>query len=381
MKSIIIEDMQMVCHVGDTPTDVLEVLQSGKIPPMDIEVVGGHNVPVARVHNTPLPTPKNPIFASRTNALAQYCAERLSSFHLNVAPERIGVVLGSSNAGIEEFHSAYRGGPLAEEDWHRLEPGNVSACVAEFLEAKGPVYTISTACSSSGKALAAAAHLLKADVCDVVIAGGADALCRFALEGFHALQLIDSKPCEPFMINGGRINHGEGAALFVLTCRPARRGDIVLSGYGETSDAHHTTTPEPGGAQAARAMQQALYMAGKQPADVDYINMHGTGTDANDTMELNALTAVFGTTCPPCSSTKPFTGHCLGAAGAVEAAVCVALLQADTDQLPRVAPSSIPSGYESINFFSNAERPVRCCMSNSFAFGGNNVSLLLTRHD
>ena len=127
-------------------------------------------------------------------------------------------------------------------------------------------------------------------------------------------------------------------------------------------------------------MQLALYMAGMQPTDVDYINMHGTGTDANDTMELNALTAVFGTTCPPCSSTKPFTGHCLGAAGAVEAAVCVALLQADTDQLPRVAPSSIPGGYESINFFSNAERPVRCCMSNSFGFGGNNVSLLLTRH-
>ncbi len=380
MKSIIIEDVQMLCHLDDTPIGVLNALQNGKTPNMDTEVVGGNEVPVARVHRL-MPTPKNPIFATRTNALVQYCAERLLIPRLNVTPERIGVVLGSSNAGIEEFHSAYRDGPLAEEDWQRLEPGNVSASVADFLGVRGPVYTISTACSSAGKALVAAARLLEADVCDVVVAGGGDALCRFALEGFHALKLIDTERCEPFMINGGGINHGEGAALFVLTRRPARRGDIILSGYGETSDAHHTTTPDPSGTQAARAMQQALYMAGIQPTDVDYINMHGTGTDANDTMELNALITVFGTACPPCSSTKPFTGHCLGAAGAVEAAICVALLQADTDKLPQVTPFATPGGYKFINFCAKASRPVRCCMSNSFAFGGNNVSILLTRYD
>lgn len=380
MESIIIEDVQMVCHMGNTPAEVLTALQCGDLPIMDTETVGGLSVPVARVH-TPLPTPENPAFATRTNALLQYCAERLSPTCLHVAPERIGVVLGSSNAGIEEFHAAYRNCSLTEEDWQRLEPGNVSTCVAEYLGARGPAYTISTACSSAGKALVAAARLLEAGVCDAVVAGGGDALCRFALEGFHALQLIDSKRCEPFMLNGGGINHGEGAALFILTRRPARRGDIVLSGYGETADAHHTTTPEPGGTQAARAMQQALHMAGMKPADVDYINMHGTGTDANDTMELNALTAVFGTACPPCSSTKPFTGHCLGAAGAVEAAICAALLQANTTALPQVAPSAIPAGYERINFSVTSARPVRCCLSNSFAFGGNNLSLLLTRHD
>lgn len=380
MESIIIEDVQMLCNVGNNPADVLAVMQSGKLPVMDTELVGGNPVPVARVR-TPLPTPENPAYATRTNALVQYCAERLSRTHLNVAPERIGVVMGSSNAGIEEFHTAYRSGNLTNEDWQRLEPGNVSTWVAKYLGARGPEYTISTACSSAGKALVAAARLLEAGVCDVVVAGGGDALCRFALEGFHALQLIDNKRCEPFTLSGGGVNHGEGAALFVLTRRTARKGDIVLSGYGETSDAHHTTTPEPGGTQAARAMQQALHMAGMQAADVDYVNMHGTGTDANDIMEMNALSTVFGTDCPPCSSTKPYTAHCLGAAGAIEAAICVSLLQADTTQLPRVAPASIPAGYEHINFSPLAKRPVRCCLSNSFAFGGNNVSLLLTRHD
>lgn len=381
MESIVIEDVQLVCHVGHTAAEVLQRLQSGDLPSMDCELVGGLEVPIARV-NIPLPTPALPPFATRTNAMVHYCLQRLDCAPLQgVKPERVGVVMGSSNAGIEEFHRATRGGTPTAADWQRLEPGSVADFVAQSLGVRGPAYTISTACSSAGKALAAAARMLEAGVCDAVVAGGGDALCRFALEGFHALQLIDTKRCEPFMLNGGGINHGEGAALFILTRRTARRGDILLSGYGETADAHHTTTPEPSGTQAANAMRQALHMAGMQAADVDYINMHGTGTDANDIMELNALTATFGADCPPCSSTKPFTGHCLGAAGAVEAAICVALLQADTNLLPQVAPSTCPSGYEHINFAPTARRAVRCCLSNSFAFGGNNVSLLLTRHD
>lgn len=370
----------MICHAGDSPEAVLAALQAGNALPGQVAQVGGAKVPVAAV-GIPLSLPAEPEYATRTNALLQHCLNKLTTAYSNIPPERLGVVMGSSNAGIEEFHTAYQQGTLAPQDWQRLETGNVAAFVAHRIGAKGPVYTINTACSSAGKALAAAARLLKSNVCDSVVAGGGDALCLFALEGFNALQLIADKPCEPFMLNGGGINHGEGAALFLLTRREAHPGDIILSGYGETADAYHTTTPEPGGHQAARAMQQALHMAGMQPADIDYINMHGTGTDANDRMELNALTRVFGTNCPPCSSTKAYTGHCLGAAGAVEAAICTALLKANTVQLPQAAPAAQPAGYEHINFSATAERPVRSCLSNSFAFGGNNISLIFSRYD
>ncbi len=379
MKSVIIEEAELLCQAGDTPAAVLEALQSGTRPAMQTATVGGTPVPVAAVC-TPLQLPTEPGYATRTNALLLHCLGKLSASYTKVAPQRLGVVVGSSNAGIEEFHAAYTQGTTGLQDWQKLEPGNVAAFIAQHTGAKGPAYTISTACSSAGKALAAAAGLLQAGICDAVIAGGGDALCRFALEGFHALQLIADKPCEPFSLCGGGINHGEGAALFLLTYREAHTGDIVLSGYGETADAHHTTTPEPGGLQAARAMQQALQMAKLQAADIDYINMHGTGTDANDSMEMNALTRVFGTACPPCSSTKTYTGHCLGAAGAIEAAICYALLKANTCTLPQAAPAALPPGYEHINFSAIAKRPLSHCLSNSFAFGGNNVSLILSRH-
>lgn len=379
MESIIIEDVQLLCHAGDSEESVLQAVQNGTLTPLGKVSVGGQTVPAGTVA-APLPVIEHEAYATRTNALILHCLQRLK--HLsNVSPERLGVVMGSSNAGIEEFHNALQNNTVTAQDWQRLEPGTVSDFVAAYTGAKGPAFTLSTACSSSAKALAAAARLLEAGICDAVIAGGGDALCRFALEGFHALQLISKERSEPFKMNGGGINHGEGAALFLLTKRAPKSGDILLSGYGETADAHHTTTPEPEGKQAARAMRQALAMARLEPRDIDYINMHGTGTDANDLMEMNALAEVFGTACPPCSSTKPYTGHTLGAAGAVEAGICVALLRANTGHLPRSTTQTPPPGYPHINLSATATRPVKHCISNSFAFGGNNCALILSRHD
>ena len=379
MKSIIIEDVQVVCHAGDSLESIREALLTDTVPPMETECVGGVAVPVARV-SVPLRQPSPEEFATRTNALILHCLDKIAPSLYDVAPERLGVVMGSSNAGIEEFHQSFNDEAVTPADWARLEPGNVAHFVAHCTGAKGPAYTISTACSSAAKALASAARLLESGVCDAVIAGGGDALCRFALEGFHALHLIDSRRCTPYTLDGGGINHGEGAAIFVLTRRQAKAGDIILSGYGETADAHHITTPEPDGKQAARAMRLALQMADLTPGDIDYINMHGTGTDACDLMEMNSLAAVFGKSCPPCSSTKPYTGHCLGAAGAVEAAICIALLRAQSEKLPLSVPEAVPAGFEHINFSVTAARPVTHCLSNSFAFGGNNISLILSRH-
>ena len=379
MESIIIEDVQLLCHAGNSPESVLQVVQKGMLPPPGQVHVGELTVPAGTVEE-PLPSIEQEAFATRTNALILYCLQRLRYIH-GISPERLGIVMGSSNAGIEEFHHAWQNNSVTEQSWQKLEPGSVSDFVAAYTGAQGPALTLSTACSSSAKALATAARLLEMGICDAVIAGGGDALCRFALEGFHALQLISKERCEPFTLNGGGINHGEGAALFLLTKRAPKSGDIILSGYGETADAHHTTTPEPSGKQAARAMQQALAMAQLQAEDIDYINMHGTGTDANDLMEMNALAEIFRSDCPPCSSTKPYTGHTLGAAGAVEAAICTALLRANTCCLPYSTVQSPPPDFPHINFSATAARPVKHCMSNSFAFGGNNCSLILSRHD
>ena len=338
----------------------------------------GRDVPVGAV-TTPLPAIPRKKWRTRTNQLVLWCLNQLSFYWERIPKNRLGIVLGSSNSGIEEYHQAWTQGQQGNEALHLLEVGNVARFAADITGATGPAYTISTACSSSAKALASAARLLRAGVCDAVIAGGGDALCRYALSGFDALHLISDTRSAPFTLQGGGVNHGEGAALFVLTHREAKAGDITLSGYGETADAYHTTTPEPGGHRATRAMQQAMQMAGIAPQDIDYVNLHGTGTDANDSMELDSMRATFGDHQPPCGSTKAYTGHTLGAAGALEAAICHALLQRNSSQLPR-QPWLQEYAYEGINFSSTSRRPVQHCMSNSFAFGGNNISLILSRH-
>lgn len=379
MEACVIEDMTLLCNLGSNIPEVLQALDEGSYGPMQPRLVGGRNVPTGVV-NAPLPLIAEPHWQTRTNALILHCLQRLSSQWKEISPERLSIVMGSSNSGIEEYHQEWKKGNSGEPALQLLEVGNVARFVAAYTGAKGPAYTISTACSSSAKALVSASRLLEAGVCDAVIAGGGDALCNYALHGFDALQLISETRSRSFSLQGGGVNHGEGAALFLLTRREPRPGDIVLSGYGETADAYHTTTPEPGGFQAVRAMNMAIEMAGITHQDIDYVNLHGTGTDANDAMELNAMRDCFLDKQPPCGSTKPYTGHTLGAAGALEAAFCTALLKRAGQQLPRqpwLRESELPAG---VNFSSHAARPLKYCISNSFAFGGNNVALLLSRH-
>lgn len=378
MKSCIIESTSLICNLGSTASEVLQALDTGTPGPMPLMRLGEREVPVGAV-TTPLPSINQENWRTRTNQLLLWCLNQLSHHWKKIPKNRLGIVMGSSNSGIEEYHRAWMQGQRGDAPLHHLEVGNVARFVAEITGATGPSFTISTACSSSAKALASAARLLRADVCDAVIAGGGDALCRYALSGFDALHLISDTRSEPFTMQGGGVNHGEGAALFLLTHREPNAGDIILSGYGETADAYHTTTPEPGGHQATRAMLQAMQMAGIAPQEIDYVNLHGTGTDANDGMELDSMRTTFGDIQPPCGSTKAYTGHTLGAAGALEAAICHALLQRNSTQLPQ-QPWLRNNTAEGINFGAKARRPVQHCLSNSFAFGGNNISLLLSRH-
>ena len=271
--------------------------------------------------------------------------------------DRIGVVLGASNTGVDEAEAFVDrwldcGEKQREFDFSALELGTPALFLRDILGLKGPAYTISTACSSSAKAFAAARRLVERGVCDAVVTGGVDGRCRFAMNGFHALGALSEGRCRPLAPDRDGINLGEGVALFALE-RDREGADVFLAGVGESSDAYHATAPDPEGLGAEASMRAALADAGLSPSDIDYVNLHGTGTRANDEMEMKAVGRVFaGTAHPPrCESTKSLTGHCLGAAGAVEAAICCLLVRAGK---------------------------CRAALSNSFAFGGSNASVVIS---
>jgi len=301
-----------------------------------------------------------------------------------IAPTRIGVIIGSSTSGIAEGEAAIaallRDGRMPA-DFHYGQQDLYSAArfVAMRIGARGPSVTLSTACSSGAKALASAARWLKAGLCDAVVAGGADSLCRFTVAGFSALESVSIERCNPSSRNRNGINIGEGAALFLLTREP---GPVRLSGWGESSDAHHISAPEPQGKGAEAAMRQALGRAGLAAEAIDYINLHGTATPLNDLAESLAVQRIFGDG-PWCSSTKPLTGHALGAAGAIEAAFCWLLLQDNpSGALPShwwdgaIDPALAPLRLVAPG--TRLGRLPRHMLSNSFAFGGNNASLILS---
>jgi 3-oxoacyl-[acyl-carrier-protein] synthase-1 len=237
---------------------------------------------------------------------------------------------------------------------------------------------VSTACSSSAKSLATAARWLEAGFVDAVLTGGGDSLCRFTIAGFSALESVADARCNPLSRNRCGINIGEAAALFLMT---REETPVRLAGWGETSDAHHMSAPEPSGRGAADAMRVALARAGLSPADVDYVNLHGTATPQNDAMESRAVASVLGLDAPV-SSTKPLTGHTLGAAGALEAAIAWLTLTGTGELPPHWWDGERDPELPAVRLVAPGERaarPPRVVLSNSFAFGGSNASLAFVR--
>ena len=320
-------------------------------------------------------------------AMAQITSE-IDDLITTFGTDRIGIILGTSTSGIEEGTTGYQD-MLETGTWalgfryEHQEIGSPADFLRDALGLSGPAYVISTACSSSGKAFASAQRLMDAGMCDAVIVGGVDSLCRLTVRGFDALNSISEGVCNPLSKNRDGINIGEGCALFTLR-RDA--GDIALMGVGETSDAHHPNAPHPDGIGAISAMKSALKIAGLTPDDISYINMHGTATPLNDSMESTAIAQIFGTTVAV-SSTKPMTGHTLGAAGAIEAAILWLSLQhaADGAPLPRhhwdgaIDPDVTPMNLVAQTGQRVAPNDRLAMMSNSFAFGGSNVSVILGR--
>jgi 3-oxoacyl-[acyl-carrier-protein] synthase-1 len=298
---------------------------------------------------------------------------------------RIGVVLGTSTTGIEEAThgvGAYRRDGAWPTDYRyaHQELGAPAEFLAEWLNLSGPCYGISTACTSGARALMSAQRLLRIGLCDAVLCGGVDTLCRLAINGFHALEAVDLQRCDPFSRHRRGINIGEAAALFLMT---RESGPVQLLGGGASSDAYHMSSPDPQGTGARKAMHEALLHAGLDAAQIDYINLHGTATEHNDSMESQAVAAMFGSNVP-CSSTKSLTGHTLAAAGALEAAFCWLSLtdqRAERRLPPHIWDHQADPTLPALNLIDvGSHLPAggrRYLMSNSFAFGGNNASLIL----
>ena len=348
-------------------------------------------VRVGRLRNEPPPLPDVLPLAwrSRNNAVllaaAQQIAGQIDAARRRYGAGRIGVVLGTSTSGIAEaelaFHATAAGGHDEHFVYPQMELGAPASFLAEHLELDGPAYTVSTACTSGAKALASARNLIRSGLVDVVIAGGVDSLCRLTLRGFTALESTSVALTNPLSIHRQGINIGEGAALFLLGPEAGPEADVVeLLGIGESSDAYHMSAPEPEGRGAELALRAALADAGCAPEDIGYLNLHATATRKNDEMESRVVARVFPAGVPA-SGTKPLTGHTLGAAGALEAAFCWLALTGDGRLPPHVWDGQPDPELPQLALVRPGDRfaagQPRRAMSNSFAFGGNNISLIL----
>ncbi|HKE44747.1 MAG TPA: beta-ketoacyl-[acyl-carrier-protein] synthase family protein [Steroidobacteraceae bacterium] len=305
-------------------------------------------------------------------AAVERCRSRLGA-------DRVGVFIGTSTSGVQQTERAYRERDRAAErlpDFflHRYTQNVFSAAdfVRVALGLAGPTLAISTACSSSAKVFASARRAIAAGSCDAAVVGGVDSLCLTTLYGFNSLQLVSTEPCRPADRARNGISIGEAAGFALL--EPGQ-GELMFLGYGESSDAHHMSAPDPQGRGASLAMRAALRRAALEPGKVDYINLHGTATPANDAAEDCAVREVFGSDVPQ-SSTKGWTGHTLGAAGGVEAAI--ALLCIESGLVPRSLNTreKDPAILGNI-VLENRSARVRRVLSNSFGFGGSNCSLIL----
>ena len=298
---------------------------------------------------------------------------------------RIGIVLSTSTAGIKEGEDAYKhyketGHYPKDYNYKKQELGQLALFLAKFSNITGPAYTISTACTSSAKTFISAKRLISSNICDAVIVGGCDSFCQFAINGFDALDSLSTGICQPFSKHRDGINIGEGAALFILS---KNKSTVAFLGYGESSDGYHITAPDPTGIGASIAIKQALANATLSENNIGYVNLHGTATLKNDEMENMAMQQYF-PSAPPCSSIKHLIGHTLGAASAQELAACWLLLQAQYNpqkHLPIQAPTARFTKDDKLGHLNVITDKTSFTqsnfMSNSHAFGGSNVSLII----
>lgn len=297
--------------------------------------------------------------------------------------DRVAIVLGTSTASIGATEEAYRqldsdgGFALRYRNFLLHSPHSLVAFVQGVLGTTGPACTVATACSSSAKVFAQAERLIRHGWADAAVVGGVDTLCDSVLFGFNALQLVSDEPCRPFDVARRGISIGEAAGFALLERADVDRAAPQLLGWGESSDAHHMSSPHPQGLGARLAIVAALQRAGLEAAAVDYVNLHGTATPANDAVEAVVVTELFAVE-TRASSTKGWTGHTLGAAGIVEAVAC--LIALDQGFIPGTLNCGEPDPLCGPQLArDNVDRAPQVALSSSFGFGGNNAVLVFGR--
>ena len=334
------------------------------------------------------------------NAALEQIKDDVEAVIQHYGADRVAVCVGSCDNGTELSmisHTKYfKEGAFPKEYTLEIQGADYAATfVAEKFGIKGPVNTFSTACSSSAGAIIKAAEIVMAGIADAVVAGGIDIASDTTLIGFSALEAVSSEITNPFSKNRHGITLGDGASFFVVSREPlssevASTGSttVKLLGWGESSDAYHMTSPDPSGAGAQKAICRAIKSAGISASEVGYINLHGTGTKLNDSMEAKAVAAAMEGYNVPVSTTKTVTGHTLGAAAALEAAVCwKALVENNGKNDNILLPVQVWDGerdedFPQLNIIdnktnTNVKGPLKVCLSNSFAFGGANACLVL----
>lgn len=387
----------IVCAIGAGVHQVAERLFAGDTSGIGIlqdAVTSGDALPFGAVTAELPPVPKHlERYASRNLALALAALQQIDD-DIRRALERFGahrvaVVMGSSTSGISEgerllrrLHASGIDTLPPDFEFLRQEIGSVAESIAALYGTTAPAITVSTACSSSAKALGVARRLIRQDLADVVIVGGCDSRCALTLNGFHALSALSRTGCRPFSVNRDGTVIGEGAAIFLLSREAV---GPVLAGVGESSDAHNITAPDPTGSGAIAAMRAALEDARITPDRLSYVNLHGTGTPLNDAMESHAVKAVAGRRVR-CSSSKGQVGHTLGAAGAIEAGFCWLTLEHNPHRrLPPHVWDGEPDEAACLPGLVTHDQRLgegpHWLMSNSYAFGGSNVALILGSND
>lgn len=391
MEAPVLTALGIVCALGSDKQSVLKNAlngdRSGLVQRDDLHLDGP--VVVGQARGDLVPLSELPLDQRTRNNQLALTALRQIEPEVNAAvqkfgADRVGVIIGTSTSGIAEGEAALRARYQTGKfpGWFRYAQQEMTAparFIADVAGLRGPCYVVSTACSSSARALGSARAMLASDQVDAVVVGGVDSLCRLTINGFSALEAMAHSYCQPFSKNRDGINIGEGAGLFLMQ----RAGEGVrVAGVGASSDAHHMSAPKADGSGAQQAIMQACAQAGIAPAELDYINLHGTGTPLNDSMESNALVGI-GADQVAASSTKGMTGHTLGAAGAIECGLCWLILSSYNNEhafIPHCWDGVADPDLAPINLITATQHGrLHYCLSNSFAFGGNNVSVVLAR--
>lgn len=394
--TLYIPDMGIVCALGLGKEAVARSLfYNDDFTCNDYDkLIGGNVIPIRSVSQELLSLPDGfNDLDSRNNRLLQLALEEIlktvEATKKKYGSHRIGVIMATSTSGMSEGEEAFtkrqQTGSWPETYHYSIqETASPSLFASRYFGVSGPSYTISTACSSGSKALCSAQRLIHAGICDAVIVGGVDSLCQLTLNGFDSLELISKTICNPLSKHRSGITIGEGAAVFLLSKDPS---PIEFAGGGESSDAYHISSPAPQGEGAEAAIREALKAANLKPEDITYINLHGTGTELNDSIESHCVYRIFKDRVP-CSSTKALTGHTLGASGAIEAAfLWLSLFHEDLGSIPlppHIWDGEVDTDLAPLTLTKRGERAYAhskgfALMSNSFAFGGSNVSIILRK--